>query len=63
MIKFSKASIQLAIPMSNPIYIRNVPLKDAYMPNCILRSVPIYFSVLILIDILLPGSFHDSVLC
>jgi hypothetical protein len=63
MIRFSEASIQLAIPMYNAMYIQNVPLKDAYMPNRILCSVPIYFSVLIIIDVLLPGSFHVSILC
>jgi hypothetical protein len=63
MIRFSEAFIQLAIPMCNPMYIRNVPLKDAYMPNRILHSVPIHFNVLIFIDVLLLGSFHVSVLC
>ena len=51
MIRFSKASNQLAIPMRNPMYIQNVPSKDAYMPNCILHSIPIHFSVLIIIDV------------
>jgi hypothetical protein len=51
MIRFSEASIQLVIPVHNPVYIRNVPLKEAYMPNCILCSVPIHFNVLIIIDV------------